>query len=257
MDNPYESPESPADIIVPPRSLAWTVVKVAGVSFFGLVVILFLLGPFSRGRGTREAVRRTQCKNNLKQIAVALHEYHDVYEAFPPAVVRDTDGKPLHSWRTLILPFIDQQALYNSIDLSKPWDAPINQKARETNVSEFRCPSVSSSLPDGSTTYLAVVGEHGALHPSLPRRFKEITDGTPKTLLVVELTPDRAIPWMQPSDMDVETLMSAVDDVRQNHLSGFQGVLCDGSVRFMSTTIDKATLRSLTTIDGNETIGEF
>ena len=257
MDNPYERPESPTDIVMPPRSLAWTVVKVAGISFFGFVIILFLLGPLSRGRGTREAVRRTQCKINLKQIAVALHEYHDVYEAFPPAVVRDTDGKPLHSWRTLILPFIDQQALYNSIDLSKPWDAAVNQKARETNVSEFRCPSVSSSLPDGSTTYLAVVGEHAALHPSVPRRLQEIADGNPNTLLVVEVTQDRAIPWMQPFDMDVELLMSAVDDVRQSHSGGFQGALCDGSVRFMLTTIDKATLRSLTTIDGNETIGEF
>src|SRR5262245_5872973 len=92
------------------------VVIVLGI---GAVVVALLLPAQRRGR---EAARRTQCKNNLKLIALALHQYEADYHALPPAYTVDRYGNPLHSWRTLILPYLDQQALYNSIDLSKAWD---------------------------------------------------------------------------------------------------------------------------------------
>ena len=75
-----------------------------------------------------------QCANNLKQIALALRNYESVYHALPPAYTVDAEGKPLHSWRTLILPYLEQQALYDKIDLSKPWDDPANKEAYETDA---------------------------------------------------------------------------------------------------------------------------
>ena len=254
MENPYESTSLATDGAFPPRgSLTWTVFKVLTAAFLGVMVLLLFM-PLNRGR---EPARRAQCRNNLKQIGVALHNYHDQYGAFPPAVVRDADGTPLHSWRTLILPFLEQQALYNSIDLTKPWNHPANQKARETTIPEYRCPSAPSEVAQDHTTYLALSGEQLAFHPTLGRGLKEIMDGTSNTLLVVEVTQDRAIPWMQPQDLNIEALLANATASNQNHMGGFQAVLCDGSVRFVSSTLEKATLQSLATINGNEPVPEF
>ncbi|APZ94979.1 DUF1559 domain-containing protein [Fuerstiella marisgermanici] len=119
-ENPYSQPESSDQAVSSSSGVVRSVVKVVGLVLIGGVLLAMLL-PFNRGS---EAPRRLQCKNNLKQIGLALHNYHDVYEAFPPAFTVNSDGHPLHSWRTLILPFMEQQALYDSIDLSKPWSDP-------------------------------------------------------------------------------------------------------------------------------------
>ncbi len=101
--------------------LEWLVV-------LAIVFLLFslLLSPVERGL---TPARRTQCRNNFKQIGLALHNYHDVYDAFPPAYTVDSDGNRLHSWRTLVLPYIDQANVYNTIDRSKPWNDPANASA--------------------------------------------------------------------------------------------------------------------------------
>ncbi len=114
-----------------------TVLAVVGI---GVVLVALMLPAVRRCAG--EAARRSQCKNNLKQIALALHNYEAHYHALPPAYTVDGDGKPLHSWRTLILPYVDQQSLYSRIDLSKPWDDPANAEALTANVANsLHCPS--------------------------------------------------------------------------------------------------------------------
>ncbi|HSG73025.1 MAG TPA: DUF1559 domain-containing protein, partial [Planctomycetaceae bacterium] len=105
------------------KSRGFTLLEVI-VVFLVIVVLIALLMPVTRNAGP--AARRWACKNNLKQIGLALHNYHDSFGTFPPAYTVDADGKPLHSWRTLILPFVEQQSLYDSIDLTKPWDDPAN-----------------------------------------------------------------------------------------------------------------------------------
>jgi type II secretory pathway pseudopilin PulG len=102
-----------------------------------IIAFLFAL-MLPAGRVSRPAARRTQCKNNLKQVALALHNYADDHHALPPAYTVDAKGRPLHSWRTLILPYLDEQALYDSIDLSKPWDDPKNADAHEASLFSFR-----------------------------------------------------------------------------------------------------------------------
>ena len=92
-----------------------------------IVLLIALLLPAVRTAGP--AARRAQCTNNLKQIALALHNYEQEHKALPPAYTVDATGRPLHSWRTLILPYLEQESLYRSIDLSKPWDDRSNAKA--------------------------------------------------------------------------------------------------------------------------------
>src|SRR5579863_10228509 len=150
-----------------------TVLLVLGT---GVVLIAMLLPPVHRGR---EAARRSQCKNNLKQIGLALHQYEVEYHALPPAYTVDADGKPLHSWRTLILPYLDQQNLYATIDLAKPWDDAVNAEACNTIVEIFKCPSDAGLR--NHTTYLASVAPNGCFRLTEPRLLSEITDGLSNT----------------------------------------------------------------------------
>ncbi len=100
----------------------WPIKSLAVLAILALLIAFLLPAT----RSSRGAARRAQCTNNLKQIALALHNYEQAYKSFPPAYTVDANGRPLHSWRTLILPFLEQESLYRAIDLSKPWNDPAN-----------------------------------------------------------------------------------------------------------------------------------
>ncbi len=218
----------------------------------GGVLVAMMLPAVRRGR---EPARRSQCKNNLKQIALALHNYEERYHAFPPAYTVDADGTPLHSWRTLILPFLDQQPLYETIDLSKPWDDPANAEAFKTSLSVYHCPS--DSAPQNHTTYLASAGSNGCFRLTEPRRLSEITDGLSQTLMVIEVPSDRSVPWMSPLDADESLVLSLGPESKLAHPGGMDAALCDGSVRFLSTAIPAATRRALISVAGGDRAEDF
>src|SRR5687767_6993146 len=132
---------------------AFTLVELLVViAIIGVLVALLLPAV----QAAREASRRMQCSNNLKQIALALHNYHDVHKTFPPAYIPDADGKPMHSWRVLILPYIEQQPLFTQYDFNEPWNGPNNSRLANISIPVYHCPSE----PPGSTTaaYLAISG---------------------------------------------------------------------------------------------------
>src|SRR5690606_17767117 len=86
---------------------------VVGLLFCGGILVALLLPAV---QSARETARRVQCANNLKQIGLAMHNYMDVNGAFPPAYLADSDGKPMHSWRVLILPYMEHRSLYDRYD---------------------------------------------------------------------------------------------------------------------------------------------
>jgi prepilin-type processing-associated H-X9-DG protein len=199
-DNPYEPPHS--DDLQAARGCSWiTWLAVAGVG--GLILVGLLL-PMSR-RGVPEAARRSVCSNNLRQIAQAMVFYEQQHGALPPACTRDADGKPLHSWRTLILPYLEEQELFESIDLTKPWDDPANAAARERMPSVYGCPS--ADLPAGRTTYMVVVSPEGCFRPDRSVAVDEVPKPS-QTLLVAEFPTKRAVPWMAPEDADEEMFVT-------------------------------------------------
>src|SRR5689334_18892035 len=102
--------------------------------FIAAVLMALLLPPVTRGR---TQARQSQCRNNLKQIGIALHNYHDIFGSFPPAYIPDEYGHPKHSWRTLILAQLDQAPLYNSYRFDESWDGPHNSALRGTNLPVF------------------------------------------------------------------------------------------------------------------------
>jgi len=229
---------------------------VLGFMVCGGGVLVALLLPAVQA--AREAARRSMCSNNLKQVALALHNYHDVYKSLPPAYTVDEDGNKLHSWRTLILPFVEQSPLYDQIDLDKPWDDPVNRALADVVIPVYSCPSIENSNP-AATNYMVVVGPETMFPGAEMVGFRDVTDGTSNTLMVVEVK-GRESSWMEPVDLDMSQLPLTINQggIGSNHPGGANAALGDGSVRFLSDGIDPQTLRALLTRDGQEVIsGDF
>ncbi len=215
-------------------------------------VLVALLIPATQA--AREAARRMQCTNNMKQIGLAMHNYHSTYKAFPPAYTTDANGKPLHSWRTLLLPFFEQQALYSKIDLDKPWDDPVNLPFNQVVVPVFACPSGHTDSPE-KTCYQVVLDPAGIFSGPTPCPISTITDGTSNTLLVIETESENAVPWMAPIDIDLPTFLTIGQNTVTNHPGVHNAALADGAVRTISNAIDSQTAQALVTKAGGEVIG--
>ena len=190
-------------------------------------LIAFLLPAKTR---TRAAARRMQCQHNLQRIVLALHAYHDAYQVLPPACTVDAHGQPLHSWRTLVLPYLDQQALYDKIDLSRPWDDPANAEVCKTHVPCYQCSELWDPT-NHTTTYLAVVTPNSCLRPTGSRRMSDLTDGRAETLLVIETDATHAVPWMAPLDADEKLVLEFGPQTDVDRLTGVHAAFADGSVR--------------------------
>lgn len=215
-----------------------------------VVVLIGLLLPATRS--ARPAAYRMSCANNLKQIALALQNYEATYHSFPPAATFDSSGNPLHSWRTLILPFLEQNSLYESIDLSKPWDDLVNAKAYAASVPAYHCPSLDSRSPVGNTTYLGVVAPHGFFLPSGSRRLSEIIDSPSETLMVVEVPSVNSVHWMQPVDASELTVLSMRENAKLHHGKGFQAAFVDGSIQFLGQDLSQEDRRAIISIAGDD-----
>lgn len=222
------------------------------IAIVAIVVAVYLAVFRTR---VRENDYRPQCKNNLKQIGLALHNYHEEHGSFPPAYTTDVDGTPLHSWRTLILPYLDQKPLYETIDLSKPWNDPANAKAYASHMSWHACPE--TEVPDSHTTYMALVGPGCAFQSGPPRKFRDIQDATSKTIQVVEVAAADSVHWMDPRDSANRFFLNPNATTVLSHTGGFYVLLCDGTIRFLPKTLPKETRKALSTIAGREEVGEF
>ena len=215
-----------------------------GVLLSGLLYWLFLLtSPEpNRRRGP------TPCKKNLHQIAIALHNYHDTYHCFPPAYVADASGRPMHSWRVLILPFLDKDELYTQYRFDEPWDGPNNRRLTDQTKSVFHCPSDKSGAPT-DTSYVVVVGPSTVFPGTECTRFDDITDGQVNTILVVEMA-NSGIHWMEPRDLAFEDAIKGVNPkegpgISSGHEGGAQIAKGDATVKFISNQTPKETLRWL------------
>jgi prepilin-type processing-associated H-X9-DG protein len=227
----------------------------------GLLALLggACLGVVSADIDHRTPAMRSVCGNNLKQLAIALHNYHDVYGSFPPAYVADENGRPMHTWRVLILPFIEQQALYAKYRLDEPWDGPNNRQLHALMPEVFRCPSEERTDPPGcETSYVAVVGSETCWPGSKGISLSKIRDGSSNTVLVAE-SHRSGIHWMEPRDLHIGQMPAAVNPkhgqgICSCHPGGAQIAFADGSVRFVQSDTPAATVRGMLTIDGGEKI---
>jgi hypothetical protein len=211
-----------------------------------------------------ENTRRMQCSNNLYLIALALHNYHDVYKAFPPAYVSDASGKPAHSWRVLVLPFLGQEPLYKRYAFDEPWDGPTNRALLTSSPIFYQCPSRLDRSPNAAayTDYFAVIGPSAAWSGSTSRKLSDFKDLTSWTVLLVELAGQK-IAWTEPRDFTIDEVLKLVESrdeaVEGGHRSeGAFGdapsyvrhiALVDGSVRCVSSRLSPEVWSHLLTID--------
>jgi type II secretory pathway pseudopilin PulG len=223
------------------------VVLVLGVLCSGVLVALLLPAV----QAAREAARRSQSTNNVKQIALALHNYNDTYGSFPPAVVTDANGKPLYSGRVLLLPYLEQKALYDQFDLTQPWDSPQNNTISQSMIPIFLDPSAPQT--GSQTDYLFVTGAGTIFEAGQATKFTGITDGSSNTLMLVEVR-NSGVHWAEPRDQEISQPMSLPPG---NHPGGNIVGMADGSVRFMSKNVNPTLIRELSTRNGGEVISTW
>jgi hypothetical protein len=205
----------------------------------------------------REASARTQAVNNLKQIALALHNYDDRHQHLPPAAMLDSEGKALLSWRVAILPFVEEEALYRQFKLDEAWDSAHNIPLLNRMPFVFQTPHRADIPIEPHTTYFQVFVGPGTAF-DLKERLRIPTsfeDGTANTLLVAE--GGRAVPWTKPEDLvyDPDGPLPPLGGVFRgdapfrifgsNRWKGMHAALGDASVRSINTeSITDQTLRN-------------
>jgi len=236
---------------------AWAIVAiVCGGGFFVLLCCGALLLPVVQA--ARETARRANCTSNMKQLAIALQNYHAANGSFPPAYTVDANGQPMHSWRALLLPYLEDArsaALAQQYKFDEPWNGPNNSRLATQMPDEFHCPS--SNSPAGETSYLAVVGPETIWNGTTGTPIRAIIDGTSNTIAVVEAT-DSGINWLEPRDLSFDEAWlrgvntGQIPGIASDHPIDAMAMFCDGSVRALPEDIPQETLRAMLTKDGKE-----
>lgn len=251
MGDEYSATDGDSNPDPPSGSRSKIIVRVLITIYIVAVLYVVLQPALMETPGHRG---RTPCKNNLKLIGIALHNYHETYGRLPPAYTVDEQGNRLHSWRTLILPFLGRDDLYAKIDLSKPWDDSANAGVFEQPISEdlpYRCHS--AGFEKTQTSYQVVVSPESIFYPGQSRRLRDIKDGTANTIMVTEVPEDQAVHWMSPYDVSEEAFLGINKESDLSHEGGMQTVYADGSVRFVYVDTPVAERRAMITIAGDDT----
>ncbi|MEW4490403.1 DUF1559 domain-containing protein [Thalassoglobus sp. JC818] len=180
-------------------------------------------------------------RNNMKQIGLAFHNYHDVYKSFPAAdsngVAEKLQGKGL-SWRVHLLPFLEQAPLYEQFNLDEPWDSETNKALIE------EMPEVFGTNPEGKTSIHVFTGEKGLFQEGEPGPgLRNITDGSSNTILAVRAGDDTAEIWTKPGGLEYneDDPFAPLGNVGET----FIALLCDGSIADISKSLDPAEFRKL------------
>ena len=251
LDAAYWKRGEPSRIYRPIRTL--------GIVIGCVCVALTLLLPLISV--ARETARRMQCANNMKQLALMMHYYHDVYKAYPPAYTVDESGKPLHSWRVLLLPYMYQQKLYDEIHHDEPWDSEYNQQFHSRMPSVFRCPSDKASgaraflqkrypnmdRENLNCNYSVIVGEQTMFPGSQSIKNSDIA-ATSNTIMIIE----RLYPvcWMDPThEITYEDALRGVNasiyGPGSAHNGGCMAAVADGCERYISETITPEQFKAM------------
>ena len=256
-----------------------------------IAILIALLLPAVQQ--AREAARRSQCKNNVKQIGLALHNYHDTFRAFPAAFYRGTTTSPGWGWVAMILPYIDQAPLYNKLDTGSVKPSATASTLVQTVLSAYRCPSDTGKATNsnrnnwGTSNYAGVWGSgdanesissgNGIFSASSSVRMRDITDGTSNTIGIGERAYGRlgsdnyngAI-WAGICDAgkyasNIWSLntgsksINGTDDwsFSSQHVGGVHFLLMDGSVRFISENTNTGLVQNLANKSDGNVVGEF
>ena len=177
----------------------------------------------------RNARNRAQSANNLKQIALAVHNYCDANNGPLPSDILDKDGKPLLSWRVRLLPYIEEEQLYKQFKLDEPWNSDTNIQLLAKMPKIFESPRVVVKRK-GYTVYQGFSGPDALFRPGNPLRISAVPDGLSNTILAVETS--AAVPWTKPADIPFDPKQDLPDFGKAYGQQPWAAML-DGSVRIL------------------------
>jgi hypothetical protein len=211
---------------------------------------------FVREGGARAAAWRAQSQNNLKFIGLAVGLYERVHETFPPGGTFDQTGRPLQSWQAMILPDLDQKALYQRIQCDVAWNDFRNRPAFQTELMVYLRPGIPVTKNAAGYALSHYAANAHMLGGDHPRTLRDVADGAAVTLLAGEVVADFK-PWGDPTNWRDPSLGLNKSPRGFGSLSagGVSFLMVDGSVRFIKNTIDPRVLKSLATPSGGEKVG--
>lgn len=267
----------------------------AGISLVELLVVMAIIGVLvavllPAVQAARESARRAACQNNLRQLGVALHVYHDAHGQMPIGCVdkrvprTNPNGRQL-AWSAELLPYLEEQALWQRIDFGAPYDGAANAAPAATVVRVFLCPSTvrvaagreeavvgnptaTNSIGDYRGAAIDYGGIYGAaqMWPAAngvflydrALKFSEITDGMSHTLALAE---DTGRGWLWDGEWingeniyDVSNFINTQqhNEIWSDHPGGAMAIWCDGGATLLAETLDQPVLRAICTRAGND-----
>lgn len=226
---------------------------VAGSLVVGALVIgvaVAILAPAVQS--ARASSLKLKSAEKLQLIAQAMQAYHTDYGVYPPAYLTDGNGKPKHSWRVLILPYLGERQLYQQYDMNQAWDSPTNMALVSRMPSVYASPGDDSASTSYETSYMVVVGR-ATVFPGGDKslNMNQITDSPGNTILVVEST-ESGVNWMEPKDLTASSMEYAVNGaatncIRSHHPYGAQVVFADGKTHYLTNDLPPEYIEALTT----------
>ena len=231
----------------------------------GLLLIVLTavvrLGGSSMNQLTNNRIRSGSIRN-LETIAKALNAYAEEHGRYPPPVIKDPNGVAMHSWRVMLLPYLQENELYNQYDRSKPWNDPDNLAIQYQIPNVYLHPESGGAGWSSASAYYLIAG-NGTLFPVAgPLRPDEITDDASQTILLVEGMPmTTSGSWTEPIDLDFASVTGDLLSGSANEPGGLSdgGVTmatADGRGHFVPSDIEPATLRALVTPRGGERLAD-
>jgi hypothetical protein len=238
------------------------------LSAAAICVVLFFVWTLSGISDVNEAAHRAACSNNVVHIAHALQQYHRANGCFPPAYIVDKSGKPIHSWRLLLLPYLEYGDLYKKYSLTEPWNGPNNGGFSAARLPAFVCIGDRKGLWSSTplTDYLGVIGQNAAWLGDKPRKLADFGGKAADTIMVVEAA-DSGIAWAEPKDLSLDGLSAKNAKLApmpgSNHgpqsdyffvyddPNGAYAAMADGSVRYLPpSSLTPERLHALLQIGG-------
>ncbi|MCH2113575.1 MAG: DUF1559 domain-containing protein [Pirellulales bacterium] len=261
-----------------------------GFSLVELLVVVAIVGTLASlllpaVQAARETARRTTCQNNLRQVGLALCFYHNANGSLPVGCIdkrhsRNPTGRQL-SWSAAVLPYLEQVSLWEQLDFMSAYDSQANAIAGATPLAIYLCPSTTrlaqsranrfmTTATPGNSALAAIDygGNYGAAFVSPSANgvllydrsimFREITDGTSKTIAIAEDTGrGRTMDgeWINGEnvfDLQFPANVQQNNELWSDHLGGALAVHCDGSVLFLGESVDIEVLKARCTRSGEE-----
>jgi hypothetical protein len=192
----------------------------------------------------------TRAMENLKRIALAMHNYAATHKSLPPPASHDKQGKALLSWRVHLLPYLGEENLYREFRLDEPWDSEHNKKLIPKMPAVYRS-AAGKKAEAGLTTYLVPVGKATLFPGGKGITFREVTDGLSQTILVIDAADEKAVVWTRPADWPFDPREPTAGLFRAG-AQGFAAAIADGSVRLVPRSAQPKAIGGLFTRNGGE-----